>query len=160
MSDEHVPPPPGAPPPPPPPPAGAPPGAPPPPPAGAPPPPMGGGMGGGGGAVSENRTIMIVLAYFGPLALIPLLVEKDDHEVQWHSKHGLVLFGAEVVLWVVLFIVGMVLAAIFAPLGCLLSIFSLFLSLGVLVLHVMCIMKGVKGERLKLPVLSDFPDKF
>ena len=32
---------------------------------------------------------MIVLAYFGLLALIPLLMEKEDAEVQWHAKHGL-----------------------------------------------------------------------
>ena len=45
---------------------------------------------------------MIVLSYFGLLALIPLLVDKDDPEVQWHAKHGLVLTVAWVVLFVVL----------------------------------------------------------
>ena len=40
----------------------------------------------------------IVLAYLGPLALIPFLVEKEDQEVQWHAKHGLVLTGAAIVL--------------------------------------------------------------
>ena len=92
MSDEQVPPPetPNAPPPP-----------PPEPPPAATPPPLS-----GGGSVSENRSVMIVLAYFGPLALIPLLVEKDDKEVQWHSKHGLVLFVAEIILWIVLTIIN------------------------------------------------------
>ena len=41
---------------------------------------------------------MIVLAYLWPLALVPLLVEKNDPEVQWHAKHGIVLMVAELVL--------------------------------------------------------------
>ena len=40
---------------------------------------------------------MIVLAYLWPLALVPLLVEKHDAEVQWHAKHGIVLMVAELV---------------------------------------------------------------
>ena len=48
-------------------------------------------------AASPNRGVMIVLAYLWLLALIPLLVEKQDPEVQWHAKHGLVLMIAELV---------------------------------------------------------------
>ena len=51
-------------------------------------------------APSGNRTIMIVLSYLGLLALIPLLVEKNDKEVQWHAKHGLVLLVAEIALFI------------------------------------------------------------
>jgi hypothetical protein len=45
------------------------------------------------GAVSSNRTIMIVLSYLWILAIVPLLVEKEDKEVQWHAKHGIVLLS-------------------------------------------------------------------
>ncbi|MHC4711587.1 MAG: hypothetical protein ACYTA3_14595, partial [Planctomycetota bacterium] len=50
---------------------------------------------------SGNRGIMIVLSYLWILALIPLLAEKDDAEVQWHAKHGVVHLAAEVILWIV-----------------------------------------------------------
>ena len=43
---------------------------------------------------------MIVLSYLWLLALVPLLVEKEDNEVQWHAKHGIVLMVAEIVLWI------------------------------------------------------------
>jgi len=43
---------------------------------------------------SPNRGVMIVLAYLWPLALVPLLLEKHDPEVQWHAKHGIVLMIA------------------------------------------------------------------
>src|SRR5262245_36673310 len=46
---------------------------------------------------SPNRAVMIVLAYLWLLALVPLLVEKDDAEVQWHARHGLVLLVAELI---------------------------------------------------------------
>ncbi len=54
----------------------------------------------GSSAPSSNRNVMIVLSYLWLLALIPLVVEKEDREVQWHAKHGLVLTGAEVLFWV------------------------------------------------------------
>jgi len=103
---------------------------------------------------------MIVLAYLGPLALLPFLLEKEDQEVQWHSKHGLVLFGAELVLWIVLLVANFALVAIFAPLGCLTTILFLLLGLAILAFHIMCMVKGNQGERLKVPTLSDFADKF
>ena len=39
-----------------------------------------------GSTPSSNRNVMIVLSYLWLLALVPLLTEKDDKEVQWHAK--------------------------------------------------------------------------
>ena len=47
---------------------------------------------------APNRSAMLVLAYMWPLAVIPLFLTKDDGEVQWHAKHGLVLMAAELAL--------------------------------------------------------------
>ena len=57
-------------------------------------------------SISPNRTIMLVLAYLGILALIPLLVETDDSEIQWHAKHGIVLMATWIVLSIALAIVS------------------------------------------------------
>ena len=65
-----------------------------------------------GGTQSSNRGVMIVLSYLWLLALVPLLVEKDDKEVQWHAKHGIVLMVAEIVFWIAVTIVQMVLGTI------------------------------------------------
>ena len=120
-----------------------------------PPPPSPRPASSGGGGDSSNRTLMIVLSYLGLLALIPLLMEKEDQEVQWHAKHGLVLFGC----WVVL---GVVLSALSAVpvLGCLTILVSLFLPIAALAVHVICIVKGVNGERFLIPGISDFANKF
>ena len=91
----------------------------PPPPSYTPPPPPPGTTPPGG--VSQNRGIMIVLSYLWLLALVPLLVEKNDPEVQWHAKHGLVLTAAEVILWIAVFVVQII--ATHVPfLGCIISI--------------------------------------
>ena len=95
---------------------------------------------------------MVVLAYLWILALVPLLVEKDDEEMQWHAKHGLVLFGAEFFGSMALGIVGL----LSGGLGCLLMPLAGF---GVLVLHVVCISKGLQGERFMIPNLSECADK-
>jgi hypothetical protein len=43
----------------------------------------------GAGTPSSNRNVMILLSYLCLLALIPLVVEKDDKEVKWHANHVL-----------------------------------------------------------------------
>lgn len=127
----------------------------PPPPSSPPPGPAGGT---GGGAASRNRGVMIVLSYLGILALIPLFIEKEDREVQWHAKHGLVLFGAEIVIMVVAAIFFAMLAMFDA--GCGGCIFNSLFFLAVLVLHIACIVKGLNGERLIVPGLSPLADRF
>ena len=110
--------------------------------------------------VSDNRTVMIVLAYLGLLALIPLLVEKDDSEVQWHAKHGLVLVVAEFIVMIALWVLIMVITAISGGLGCILGLLWPLFVLAILVVHVLCIVKGLNGQRFLIPGLSDFADRF
>jgi len=105
-----------------------------------------------GSAPSSNRNVMIVLSYLWLLALVPLLTEKDDKEVQWHAKHGIVLMLAELVVWVV---VNIVLVAL-GPIGCIVAL----MALAQLALHIMAMVKGVNGQRLIVPGLSEFADKF
>lgn len=105
------------------------------------------------GPASSNRSVMIVLSYLWILALIPFLMEQDDKDVRWHAKHGLVLLGAEIAAVIAIGI----LSGLSGGLGCLLVPLA---QLGILVFHVVCIAKALEGERLLVPGLSDFADKF
>ena len=122
----------------------------PPPPAPPPPPPPAPPSGD-----QSKRTIMIILSYLGILALIPFLVEKEDREVQWHAKHGLVLFAAEVIVFIFLGILMSI-----PILGCVIWVLFLLVALAVFAFHIMCMIKGVNGERLTVPYISEFADKF
>ena len=126
------------------------PGVPPPPPPGVPP-PLG---------QSSNRGIMIVLSYLWLLALVPLLVEKEDKEVQWHAKHGIVLMVAEIVLWIAIMIVTAIISMLSGALGCVVSLLTMGLWLAILVVHVVAIVKGVNGTRLIIPGVSEYASRF
>jgi uncharacterized membrane protein len=112
------------------------------------------------GAASSNRSIMIVLSYLWLLALVPLLVEKEDREVQWHAKHGIVLMVAEIVLWIAVSIVTMVLSMVSGVLGCVVTLLTFGLWIGILVVHVMAIIKGINGGRFIIPGVSEYANKF
>lgn len=48
-----------------------------------------------------RRFLLIVLAYLGPLAVIPLVLTRGargDSDVQWHAWHGLLLAAFALVL--------------------------------------------------------------
>jgi len=103
---------------------------------------------------------MIVLAYLWPLALVPLLLEKRDPEVQWHAKHGIVLMIAELVLIFVYVVVTSMISLRTLGLGCVLVIFLVFGTVGIWAVHVVAILKGVNGARLIIPGLSDYANRF
>ena len=111
-------------------------------------------------APPSNRGVMIVLSYLWILALVPLLTEKEDQEVRWHAKHGIVLMVAELVFWIAFTIFTNLLAMATLGLGCLLSAIGPLIALGFLVLHVMAIVRGLNGQRLIVPYVSEFADKF
>jgi uncharacterized membrane protein len=106
---------------------------------------------------SSNRNVMILLSYLWLLALIPLVVEKDDREVQWHAKHGLVLAVAELIFWVAYQVLMFVLGT---ALGCFVAIFAPIIGLGFVILHVIAIIKGINGQRLIIPGISEYADRF
>lgn len=123
-----------------------------------PPPPTGGGYGGGAPA-SSDRTLWIVLSYLGILSLIPYFAKKDDpdQEVRWHAKNGLGLFIAEVIVWAVFMALGFALRNSFA--GCGIGVIQCVLWIGFLVISIICIIKGINGQRYRIPVVTDFAEK-
>jgi len=120
-----------------------------------PPPPIGGGPSGPAGPASSDRQIMLVLSYLGILALIPLLMKKDDPEVQWHAKNGLVLAIALTVVWIPVII----LCRIIPFLGCIAAPVMCLFPVIILVIAIMAIMKALRGERMRFPITSDIADK-
>jgi len=100
---------------------------------------------------------MIVLSYLWLLALIPLVVEKDDREVQWHAKHGLVLTVAELFFWIAFQLLTVVLGSF---LGCIVAIFAPIIGLLFLIVHIVAIIKGINGQRLIIPGISQYAEKF
>jgi uncharacterized membrane protein len=114
---------------------------PPPPPPGLPPAPS-----------AQRNIAMLVLSYLGLLALIPLIVVKDDREVQWHAKHGLVLTVAFVALSLA--------ASVMTFLSGLFFFLNPLVYMGWLVVSVLAILKAINGQRLLIPGISEYADRF
>ncbi len=104
-------------------------------------------VGGGSEVVREQDKPHLVLAYLGPLCLIPLLSVKDSPFVSWHAKQGLVLalvgLGSNV-LW---------------SLGPL-SLLNCLLWPAIGICAVMSIIKAFQGQRWRIPLVADLADKF
>ena len=116
-----------------------------------------------GGVPSSNRTVMIIQSYLWVLALIPFFLEKNDREVQWHAKHGIVLMIAELILGVALGIVNSVATGV-PFLGCLAALIALLVGfvvwVAVILVHVLAAVKGVNGQRFLVPYVSQYADRF
>ena len=110
---------------------------------------------------APHRAAMLVLAYLWPLAVVPLLLAKDDAEVQWHAKHGLVLMGAELVVLFLLSVITTIVAFLTFGLGLALSVLLYIpLWIAILVVHVVAILKALGGARLDVPVVSQYATRF
>ena len=124
-----------------------------------PPPPPPGGSGFGAPAGGGDRTLWVVLSYLGILSLIPYFAKKDDPdpEIQWHRKNGLGLFVAELIIWAVFFVASIALRNSF--LGCGLAAVNCVMWLIFLAISIICIVKGIGGQRFRIPVITDFAEK-
>ena len=109
---------------------------------------------------SSNRGVMIVLAYLWPLAIVPLLLEKDDADVQWHAKHGLVLLAAELLLLVGLAVLTSLASLATFVFGCALSMFVILIWVAILGVHIVAIIKAMGGTRLIIPGISEYANRF
>ena len=101
-----------------------------------------------------------MLAYLWVLALVPLLLEKTDAEVQWHARHGIVLMVAELILLFGYIMLTTIVSLATLGLGCVLSLFLVFGWIGIFVLHAAAILKGLGGGRLIIPGISDYANRF
>ena len=108
----------------------------------------------------SNRGVMIVLAYLWPLAIVPLLLEKDDADLQWHAKHGLVLLAAELLLLMGLAVLMSLASLATFVFGCALSMFMILIWVAILGVHIVAIIKGMGGTRLIIPGISEFANRF
>jgi uncharacterized membrane protein YjgN (DUF898 family) len=111
-------------------------------------------------APSPNRAVMIVLAYLWPLALVPLLVEREDLEVQWHAKHGIVLMVAEIGVLLAFGVLMTLVSLATFGLGCVLSLLIIFIWVAILAIHVAAIIMGLNGKRFVIPRVSEYANRF
>ena len=91
---------------------------------------------------------MLLLAYAGPAAFVPLTQKKDDADLQWHAKNGLVLFGVLVALLIII-----------SNLFWYAWRYERILWLVYIITDIAALVKATNGGRLRIPLLTDFAEK-
>lgn len=89
--------------------------------------------------------IFAILSYLSILCIIPLVFKRDNDFVLSHGKQGLVIFVGQVAVFIAHIVLG-----------------SWILKLGLFILWVLSfvgIITVLKGEYVKLPIISHFADK-
>ena len=94
----------------------------------------------------EANKILAAISYLWILCLIPLLTKKDSKFAQFHAKQGLVLFGIELIAYV------LSLLFYFLFIGQLISI-------ALVVISIIGIIKAYNGEWYKMPYIYDWSQK-
>lgn len=113
-----------------------------------------------GGHPDGNRGVMLVLCYLPPFAVIPLLVAKDDPDIHWHARHGIVLMVAEMLVLLGIFALAVVIGLLTAGIGCGLLVLTPLPMLGFLVLHIVAVVRAFSGRRVIVPWVSEYADRF
>ena len=101
----------------------------------------------------QNNKAMAILAYFGPLVLIPLLAAKGSRFARYHTNQGLVLLIGWIAYSIVYGILRSIILAISWRLYFLVIIIGL-VGLVFLVLAVIGIINAANGRAKELPVIG------
>ena len=99
---------------------------------------------------------MLVLSYLAFFGFIPLLAGQRDREVRWHAVNGLLLFAAVVAFGIVATVIGILVP----PLSCVYPIVMVAVLIVYTIIAILAIVKALNGERLIVPVVSRYADRF
>ena len=109
--------------------------------------------------LTDQDRVLLVFGYLGPLSLVSLVASRREF-VKWHAKQGLVLSAALVVVYPVLRFVHYILDTfLWAVFGELFWVGVWMTVVGILMTMLVCIVRGLEGERFKLPVLGELVDR-
>ncbi len=104
--------------------------------------------------ISQNKA-MAILAYFGPLVLIPIFAAKGSRFARYHSNQGLVLLLAAIVYGIAYGILSSIILAISWRLYFIVSIIGL-VSIVISVLAIIGIINAATGKAKELPLIGKF----
>jgi len=102
---------------------------------------------------AQDNKVMAILAYLGPLVLIPLLSCRESPFARFHTYQGLVLFFAEAIYGVVYGMVSWLLLSIAWQLRFLLWVWGAG-SIAFLLFAIIGILSASRGEMRPLPLIG------
>ena len=128
----------------------------------------------GKSALGLDGNIAAALGYpIGIIAIICLVMEKENRFVKFHALQALLLYVAWFVLMVAFWIIAIILAVVGAAasaaansgaiggvFGGLLSLLGLVIGLAFLIGLILAAVKAYQGVQFKLPIIGNMAEKF
>ncbi len=99
---------------------------------------------------AHSPTLMGMMAYVGPLVLIPFFLAKENPFVRFHIKQGLVLFTLELILWV---LNELMLFHFLWPV-------VMFINFVLLILSLIGIFNVLQKKEKRLPFVGGYSERF
>ena len=114
--------------------------------------------------IEENvAAALCYMPFFGLLIAIVFLLAEKRPFVRFHSGQSIALcaaaFAGWIVFWVMVFMVGIVLALIHFPVGILMVYLGPLLAAGFFFGLVVCMVRAYRHESFKIPVIGDMVEK-
>ncbi len=104
--------------------------------------------------INQNKA-MAILAYFGPLVLIPIFAAKGSKFARYHANQGLALLIASIVYGIAYNIISAIILAISWRLLFITTIIGL-VSIVITVLAIIGIINAATGKAKELPLIGKF----
>ncbi len=114
-----------------------------------------------GQELSDQDRVLLVFGYLGPLALVSLVASRREF-VKWHAKQGLALSLALLLIYPILRWVHLGLdgwGTFWQPVAEIFRVMSWLVVLGVIIMGLVSIIRGLEGERFKIPMLGELVDR-
>ncbi len=107
--------------------------------------------------LADEDRLQVILAYAGPLSLVPLLGSSDPF-VRWHARQGLALCVAGLVLMVLLYPFDWLFSLV-PLLGRLFRAVELSLVFAWVAIAAVALSRALAGGRFRIPWLADLADQ-
>lgn len=102
---------------------------------------------------AQDNKVMAILAYFGPLVLVPILAARESRFARYHANQGLVLLIACIAYSIVYGIVSSIILAISWRLYFITAIIGI-VGIVFLVLAIIGIINAANGRAKELPLIG------
>ena len=112
-------------------------------------------------AIGLDGKLTSALGYpIGLIAIIEIIIEKENRFARFHAFQSLLLHVAWVVIFIIATIVMAIAAVISGTLAALMGVLVSLLSLVYFASLLFCAYKAYQGETFKLPVIGDMASNF
>jgi uncharacterized membrane protein len=129
----------------------------------------------GKSALGLDGNLAAALGYpIGIIAIISLIMEKENRFVKFHALQSVLLYVAFIVLWIAVVVISIILgvigiaasqagsagSAIGGIIGLLWWLVVMVIFLGILIALILAAVKAYQGNMYKLPIIGNIAEKF